>query len=111
MKKTLILIALPLMLLSCRANFPVAQQTGREDIAYLLFVSPNEYAGKKVSVFIDDEQPFVVEVVQAKKASWKGIQYAVKTGTRLLKVSNGDRTLYNKKIFISSQEVKQVILP
>ena len=36
MKKRLILFALPLLLCSCKANFPVAQQSGKEDIAYLL---------------------------------------------------------------------------
>ena len=54
MKKLLILFALPLFLFSCKANFPVAQQSGKEDIAFLLFVSPDEYAGEKVQVSIDD---------------------------------------------------------
>ena len=52
MKKFLKIIAFaaifPAFLAGCKA--PVAQQSGKEDIAYLLFVSPNTYAGKKVIV-------------------------------------------------------------
>lgn len=49
MKRLLILLfVIPLLLIGCRAHFPVAQESGKEDIAYLLFVSPKEYAGKSV---------------------------------------------------------------
>lgn len=51
MKRLLILLfVIPLLLIGCRAHFPVAQESGKEDIAYLLFVSPKEYAGKSVFV-------------------------------------------------------------
>lgn len=53
MKRLLILLfVIPLLLIGCRAHFPVAQESGKEDIAYLLFVSPKEYAGKSVFVKI-----------------------------------------------------------
>lgn len=49
MKKLIILLfAIPFLLIGCRASLPVAQESGKEDIAYLLFVSSNEYAGKNV---------------------------------------------------------------
>lgn len=53
MRKTIIMLALPLLMAGCRVNLPVEQQSGKEDRAYLLFVSPNEYAGKDVQVTID----------------------------------------------------------
>ena len=43
-------IALPLFFTACKT--PVAQQSGKEDMAYLLFVSPKEYAGKEVYLAI-----------------------------------------------------------
>lgn len=105
----LIVFALPLFFTACKA--PVAQQSGKEDIAYLLFISPKEYADKEVIVILDNQKPFNVKVVKEKNAKRKGTQYGVKTGLRNIKVINGDETLYQKKIFVSSQEVKQIILP
>lgn len=111
MKKLLILFAIPLLLMGCRAHLPVAQESGKEDIAYLLFVSPNEYAGEEVQVTIDNNAPFTAKVVKSKKANRRGSQYGIATGTRTLKVSYNGKNLYQKKIFLSSQEVKQIILP
>lgn len=101
--------ALPVFFTACKT--PVAQQSGKEDMAYLLFVSPDEYAGKEVTVFLDDRAPFTVKVVKEKKSNRKGAQYGVKTGARNIKVTSGGKTLYQKKIFVSTQEVKQIMLP
>lgn len=111
MKKLLFLFALPLILFGCKANLPVAQESGKEDMAYLLFVSPNLYADKDVQVTIDNGKPFTVRVVKAKKSNRRGTQYAIGTGTRTLKVSSDGKSLYEKKIFVSTQEVKQIMLP
>lgn len=104
-------MALPLILSGCKANFPVAQESGKEDMAYLLFVSSDQYAGKDVQVAIDNGQPFTARVIKAKKANRRGTQYGIATGTRTLKVSCDGKQLYEKKIFVSTQEVKQIILP
>lgn len=111
MKKLLILLFLPLLLYSCKANFPVAQQSGKEDMAYLLFISDNQYAGEDVQVSVDNAQPFTAKVVNAKKANRRGTQYGIATGARTLKVSYEGKVVYEKKIFVSTQEVKQIILP
>jgi len=111
MKKLLYLLALPLILFSCKANFPVAQQSGKEDMAYLLFVSSKQYAGKDVQVTIDNGQLFTAKCVKGKKSNRRGTQYGIGTGTRTLKVSCDGKTLYEKKVFVSTQEVKQIILP
>lgn len=102
---------LPLLFSNCKISNPVAQQSGKEDIAYLMFVSPNQYAGKTVEVTVDNVKPFAAEVVKEKVSNRKGSQYGIKLGTRLLKVSYEGKVIYQKKIFVSSQEVKQIILP
>lgn len=104
-----VFLLLSALLFGCKT--PVAQQTGKEDVAFLLFVSPNKYAGQKVSVTLDDGENFAVNVVKEKKSKRKGTQYMVKTGPRKIKVISNGKILYQKQIFLSSQEVKQIILP
>lgn len=111
MKKLILLFVIPLLLIGCRAHLPVAQESGKEDIAYLLFVSSNQYAGKEVQVKVDNNTPFTAKVVKAKNANRRGSQYGIAIGTRTLTVSYDGKNIYQKKIFVSTQEVKQIILP
>ncbi len=110
-KKLFIIFGLVMLLAACKANYPVAQQSGKEDMAYLIFVSQEEYGNKDVQVSVDNAEPFTARVVKAKKAKRKGTQYGISTGTRNLKVTYEGKTLFQKKIFLSTQEVKQIILP
>ena len=110
-KLILILFVIPLLLIGCRAHLPVAQESGKEYIAYLLFVSSKEYAGKSVLVKVDNNVPFTAEVVKSTKANRRGSQYGIAVGTRNLTVSYDGKNIYKKKIFVSTQEVKQIILP
>lgn len=105
------LLVLPLLLAACKANFPVAQESGKEDMAYLLFVGQSQYGGQEVEVTIDNATPFTAKVVKAKKSNRRGTQYGIATGTRDLKVTANGQTIYQKKIFVSTQEVKQIQLP
>ena len=112
MKKVIIgLFAVALLLIGCKANLPVAQQTGKDDVAYLLFVGQSEYGGKEVQVSIDNEQPFNAKVVKSRKAVRRGTQYGVGTGTRSIIVKSEGKVIYKKKLFLSTQEVKQIQLP
>ena len=79
-------------------------------MAYLLFVSSNQYAGEEVQVSVDNAQPFTAKVVKAKKANRRGTQYGIATGTRTLKVSCESKVIYEKKVYVSTKEVKQIIL-
>ena len=105
------MFAIASLLIGCKANFPVAQQTGKEDMAYLLFVGQREYGAKEVQVTIDNAEPFTAKVIKSKKANRRGTQYGIGTGTKSLVVKCDGKTLYQKKIFVSTQEVKQIILP
>ena len=99
------------LLTGCKANLPIAQQTGKEDMAYLLFVGQKENSGKEFQVTIDNDEQFTAKVVKSKKANRRGTQYGIGTGTKSLVVKCDGKTLYQKKIFVSTQEVKQIILP
>jgi uncharacterized protein YcfL len=102
-----------LLLVGCKSNYPVAQQTGKEDISYLFFVGPKETYGDgmfTVQVKVDDTQ-FDAKVVKPKTANRKGVQYAVAPGRRQLTVSFKGQVIYQKQIFLSPQETKTIELP
>ncbi len=105
------LLLVPMLLSACRAHYPVAQESGKEDMAYLLFVGTKEYGGQEVEVSIDNAAPFKAKVVKSRVSNRKGTQYGIATGARSIKVSANGKVLYEKQIFVSTQEVKQIVLP
>ncbi len=113
MKKIAVMFAflLTLVLTGCKIYAPVEQATGKEDVAYLLFVSEGgTYNNKTVSVTLDS-QTYEAKVVKQKTAKRRGTQYSAPTGTHQLTVTSQGQTLYNKKVFLSTQEVKTISLP
>jgi hypothetical protein len=115
MKKGFVIsiIAIICLLVGCKSNFPVAQQSGKEDMAYLLFVGPQETYGngsKLVQVDVDGTT-FDAKVVKPKTANRKGTQYGVATGRRNIIVKFNGKTIYSKQLFLSSQETKIITLP
>lgn len=106
-------IAISSLLIGCKANYPVAQQSGKEDMAYLLFVGPKDVYGngsKLVQVDVDGNL-FDAKVVKPKTANRKGTQYGVATGSRNVTVKFNGKTVYSKQLFLSSQETKIITLP
>jgi hypothetical protein len=107
------LIATVCLLIGCKTNYPVAQQSGKEDIAYLVFVGPAEKyenGAKPVQVEVDGTK-FDAQVVKPKTANRKGTQYGVATGRRDVTVKFNGQTVYQKQLFLSSQETKIINLP
>jgi hypothetical protein len=104
------LIAMAL-LVGCKGKYPVAQQTGKEDVAFLLFESADQYEGQTVTVTLDGKTTFQAEVVKTKKAHTHGTQYEVSTGPKDIKVEADGKVLYQKKLMLSAQEVKKITLP
>lgn len=115
MKKIILftLLATMCLLEGCKSSFPVAQQSGLEDMAYLVFVGPKETYGngsKLVQVDVDGTT-FDAKVVKPKTANRKGVQYGVATGRRNVTVKFKGETVYKKQLFLSSQETKIITLP
>ena len=107
------LMFIAFLMMGCKANYPVAQQSGKEDIAYLVFVGPLETYGngsKPVQVDVDGTK-FDAKVVKPKTANRKGTQYGVATGRRNIIVKFNGQTVYQKQLFLSSQETKIINLP
>ena len=109
----LLIMTVVCIFVGCKSSFPVAQQSGKEDIAYLVFVGPRQTYGngsKPVQVDVDGKQ-FDARVVKPKTANRKGIQYGVATGRRNVTVKFNGQTIYQKQLFLSSQETKIITLP
>ena len=104
-----IIAATMALLASCKA--PVTQSSGKENVAYLLFVSTGNRPNTTVDVTIDGETSFTAETVKAKKSGNKGTSYVVSVGKRTVKVTADGNVLYNKVVFLSPQETKKIMLP
>lgn len=115
MKKTLLSLvfcAVLAALCGCKANYPVAQQSGDDDVAYLIFVSASDSHNKDVEVFVDDKTSFTARtVVKSRKSNRRGTRYSVQTGKRKVRVVLDGQTLYDKYVFLSPQETKKITLP
>ena len=114
--KKLVLFTLTLaalLLVGCKANYPVAMQTGQEDMAYLVFVgSKDTYGNGSRLVQVDvDGTKFDAKVVKPKTANRKGTQYGVTPGTRNVVVTLDGKTVYSKQLFLSNQETRIINLP
>ena len=112
-KVLLSLIAIASLMMACKANYPVAQQSGKEDMAYLVFVGPLKTYGngsKFVQVDVDGTK-FDAKVVKPKTANRKGTQYGVSTGRKNITVKFNGQIIYQKQLFLSSQETKIINLP
>lgn len=99
------------LLWGCRAHYPVAQSTGNEDIAYLLFVSRSNAKPQIVDVTLNGKRTFRAVTVKARKANRRGTQYTVQPGTVNIRVASNGSVLYEKKLFLSTGETKQIMLP
>jgi len=105
------LFALASLLAGCKANYPVAQQSGKEDMAFLVFVGPKETYGNGSKPVHVDGSTFDAKVVKPKTANRKGTQYGVATGRRNITVTFNGQTIYQKQLFLSTQETKIINLP
>lgn len=106
--KVALILCCIIALMGCRAHYPVAQETGKADVAYILIVR-NHKADSKVTVTLTNpDVTFEAQTVNGKKANRRGCQYQVGTGTRgvTVKGQNGE-ILYQSKIFLQGQEVKE----
>ena len=112
-KILLLTMAIACILVGCKSSFPVAQQSGKEDMAYLVFVGPlDKYGNGAYPVQVDiDGTKFDAKVIKPKVSNRKGFQYGVGLGNRHLKVTFRGETVYEKQIFLSTQETKVINLP
>lgn len=108
MKKIFILLSFCLLLVGCgTGNF--AKSTGLTDMGYMMFVSQKQIDGAFAS--IDDAAPVKIKVLKKteslNKRTKNMIPISVGTHALTIKDKNGN-ILWNQKVFISTQETKEI---
>lgn len=88
----------------------VASTQGLSDQAYLYFVSNQKYSDQ-IEVTVDRDLVFKAKVVKEKKYTIKGNTYAISTGKHHIKITYRGQTLYERELFLSTQETKKIALP
>ena len=109
--KIILFLSVLVLLVACKTTYPREQQSGKEDVAFLLFVSYKQYVNRPLTITLDGKTTFEAKVVRDSKATYKGQSYAVKSGRRDIVVRNGNEVIYSKKLFLSPQETKLIKLP
>ncbi|MDR0688234.1 MAG: hypothetical protein LBF55_06065 [Prevotellaceae bacterium] len=112
MKIKILFIALLLTSLAgCKVG-NVAHSGGVDNASYLQFLQGGSTKyGAGVEVFVDDNPAFTAKVDKIEKLNVRGNVYAIKQGTRHVKVVHEGKTLYEKDIFVGNQETKKITLP
>lgn len=82
---------------------------GISDVGYITFTGEDFDA---VRVVIDDKIEFYAAVnsPDTRKIDNEN-NYAVKPGTHSVQVYSGDRLVFSKEVFISSQDIREIALP
>ena len=102
-------IGMTALLLGCTGVKTLS--TGLENESFLEFIgNPRDYA-QGVDVNIDDKIKFKAEVNKDHVNRPKGKVYVIPPGTHTITVAYSNNVIIKKKLFISTQETKKIILP
>ena len=75
--KIILFLSVLVLLVACKTSYPREQQSGKEDVAFLLFVSYKQYVNKPLTVVLDGGVTFTGNAVKVRKATYKRVSYAV----------------------------------
>jgi hypothetical protein len=110
MKKTTVFLTFCILLLtSCGGTKTLSQ--GKENESYLEFISQAVKYPDGVDVNVDNKTTFKAEVYKSNANRTKSTVYAITPGTHTISVSLNNKLLYQKQIFVSTQETKTISLP
>lgn len=110
MKKIFFILIIGLTFISSCTGLKTVS-TGLENESFLEFIgTPSNYK-EGVDVNIDDKITFKAEVNKNHSDRPKGKVYAISTGVHIVSVSHNDKIIFRKKIFVSTQETKKIVLP
>ena len=110
MKKILFTLIIGLTILAGCTGVKTSS-TSLENESFLEIIgTPGNYPGG-VDINIDNNPTFNAVVNKDHSNRPKGNVYAISTGTHFVTVSYNNNVIFKKKIFVSAQETKKIILP
>jgi len=104
------LLVLSFLLASCKVGM-YSEAKGLPQKAYLQLIQTNTSYTDGVEVIVDGQPPFTAKVNKQSAMSIKGNVYSIPTGRHRIQISANGKLLYDREIFTSSQETKQIQLP
>jgi hypothetical protein len=103
-------IAISLILLTSCGGIKTSS-SGLERESFLEFIgNPGNYSDG-VEVSVDNKPTFKAEVFNDKATRIKGKVYAITPGQHIVSVTYKNNVIYKKRIFLSTQETKKILLP
>lgn len=109
MKKIIFIILSLIFATSC--GITKTSSSGIENQAFLLIVGTTSNYPNGVEVILDDKTRFIGEV-QKDYMRVKDVRlYGISTGRHDVSIMHNNKVLYNKVIFVTSQQTKKIILP
>jgi outer membrane lipopolysaccharide assembly protein LptE/RlpB len=109
MKNLIFFTVLTFLLTGC--GITKSSSTGVENQAFILIVgTPSKYP-EGVKVVIDDKTKFNSEVHKNRDKVKHLRLYGISTGKHKISILKNNKTIYEKLIFLSSQQTKKIILP
>lgn len=115
MKKYILILSTVIITVGMFTSCSVGRTTetkALENQAYLQFLrGTTEKYSDGVTIYLDNEPPFKAKVNKVKSTTVKGNVYVIYSGKRHLRVEYKGDVIYDKDIFLSSQESRVVQLP
>jgi len=108
MKNLFIVISL-IVLTSCGGI--KTSSSGLENESFLEFISNSGNYSDGVEVSVDNQPTFKAEVFNDKTTRVKGKVYAISTGQHIVSVTHKNNLIVKKRIYLSIQETKKIVLP
>jgi len=109
MKKLALLFVLLICVSSC--GITKSSASGVPNQAFLSFAGTASLYPNGVEVILDNNTRFNAKVHKNRSKIKHVKVYGISTGKHKVSVLNNGKTLYEKVIFLSSQQTKKIILP
>lgn len=112
MKKIIFpVLGLLMLIASCTHVRTLSTGTSNDGLIEILYSTRDQKYPEGVDVTIDDRAPFKAVVNKDKAKSSRGSIYTISNGTHIIKVAYKGQLLYQKQVFVSSQQTIKIQLP
>jgi len=106
--KSIVAIAMVLILSSCGPHLYKTMSGGQENVSYIIVLQKGDSQGE-VSLFIDDKV-YPVDKVYSEKKKRKAHPFVTSPGKHKIRVVSQGKMIYDENVFLGLQETKKIVL-